>query len=167
MAFWRPLTRGLYSLTHRDIADRDAADEVAGFLDEATAAHIAAGLSPDQAQRAARRELGNTTVVLEDLRSSGWEHHVETTAADLRYGLRRLRSRPGFATVAILTLALGIGASTAVFSAAKPVLFESLPYPDARRLVSLWDHGTDGSRQPVTFGTLKSASDLGPSIHSR
>ena len=69
--------------------------------------------------------------------------------------MRRLRSNPGFAATVILTLSLGIGATTAVFSSAKPVLFERLPYPDARRIVTLWDAGPDRSRQPVTFGTFR------------
>ncbi|MGH9385310.1 MAG: permease prefix domain 1-containing protein [Vicinamibacterales bacterium] len=138
MAFWRPLRRGLYTLTHRDSTDRQVADEVAHYLDEATDAYVASGLTRDQARRAARLELGNPAVVREDVRSYGWENVVETAFADLRYGARRLRSSPGFAAIAVLTLALGIGASTAVFSAAKPILFDSLPYPEARRIMTIW-----------------------------
>ena len=155
MALWRPLTRGLYALTHRDVTDRDVADELRHYLDEATEAYIASGLTRDEAQRAARLELGNPAVVREEVRSSGWENVVETLVADLRYGARRLRRSPGFAAIVILTLSLGIGASTAVFSAAKPILFESLPYPDARRIVSIWDYGIDGSRALMTFGSFR------------
>ena len=74
---------------------------------------------------------------------------------DLRYGARMLWKNPGFTVVAALTLALGIGASTAIFSAVNPVLFESLPYPNADRLVMISDHGPDGARQDVTFGTFR------------
>jgi putative ABC transport system permease protein len=155
MAFWRPLTRGLYALTHGERADRDAADEVTHFLDQAEAEYIASGMTPEEAHRAARLAVGNPVVLREYLRTDRWEHLVETFAADLRYGVRRLRSSPGFAATAILTLSLGIGASTAVFSAAKPILFERLPYPDARRIVTISDRGTDGSHQPVTFGTFR------------
>jgi putative ABC transport system permease protein len=154
VAFWRPLARGLGALIHGKRADREAADEVAHFLEQAAAAHVAAGMTPEAARRAARLEVGNPTLLEEDLRTDRWEHAIETAVADLRHGVRRLRNSPGFTAVATLTLALGIGASTAVFSAAKPVLFESLPYPDASRIVTLWDVGLEDSRQPVTFGTF-------------
>jgi putative ABC transport system permease protein len=155
MAFWRPLTRGLYALSHRDITDRDVDDEMTHFLEEATAAHIAEGLTPEQARRAARLEFGNPSVVREDVRAGAWESIIETFLADLRYGVRRLRTNPGFATIVILILSLGIGASTAVFSAAKPILFDSLPYPDAHRIATIRDHGTDGSLVAVTFGSFR------------
>jgi len=74
---------------------------------------------------------------------------------DLRYGCRMLLKKPGFTLIAIFTLSLGIGASTAIFSAVNPILFESLPYPHASQLTMIWDHGADGSRQDVTFGTYR------------
>ena len=74
---------------------------------------------------------------------------------DLRYGCRMLLKRPGFTLTAIFTLSLGVGASTAIFSAVNPILFESLPYPEARQMMMLWDHGPDGARQEVTFGTYR------------
>ncbi len=74
---------------------------------------------------------------------------------DLRYGIRMLLKRPGFTLTAIFTLSLGVGASTAIFSAVNPILFESLPYPEARQMMMLWDHGPDGTRQEVTFGTYR------------
>lgn len=74
---------------------------------------------------------------------------------DLRYGTRMLLKRPGFTLTAIFTLSLGVGASTAIFSAVNPILFESLPYPQAREVMMMWDHGPDGTRQEVTFGTYR------------
>ena len=74
---------------------------------------------------------------------------------DLRYGSRMLLKRPGFTLAVIFTLSLGIGASTAIFSAVNPILFESLPYPEASQLVMMWDYGPDGTRQEVTFGTYR------------
>ena len=74
---------------------------------------------------------------------------------DLRYGSRMLLKRPGFTLTAIFTLSLGVGASTAIFSAVNSILFESLPYPEARQMMMMWDHGPDGTRQEVTFGTYR------------
>jgi predicted permease len=74
---------------------------------------------------------------------------------DLRYGLRMLLKKPGFTLIAVFTLALGIGASTAIFSAVNPILFEPLPYPHADRIAMIWDYGNDGARVHVTFGTYR------------
>ena len=155
MSLWRQLTRGLRVLTRRSAADRDVNDEVESYLHEATEALIAQGLSPEDARRAAQREIGNATRVREQVRDGGWEHLIETFAADLRYGARRLRARPGFALVATLPLALGIGASTAIFSAVNPVLLQPLPYPNPTRIVTIADTAGDGSRLDVTFGTYR------------
>jgi putative ABC transport system permease protein len=155
MAFWRQLTRGLRALTRPDAADRDIADELAHYLDEAAATFEHDGLPPEEARRAALRQLGSVTAARERVRSAGWENVVETLIADLRYAGRRLRRDPGFAAVAVLTLAIGIGASTAMFSVVKPILLEPLPYPHAWRLVMIWDTGRAGSRHDVTFGTYR------------
>ncbi|HWF84360.1 MAG TPA: ABC transporter permease [Vicinamibacterales bacterium] len=153
MSLWRQIIRGVHVLAHRSAADRDVADEVQHYLDETTAALIANGRSTEDARRAARMELGNATLVREEVRAQGWENAVATLLADLRYSARRLRDRPGFTTVNVLTLALGIGASTAIFSAVNPILFESLPYPDAGRIMMISDFGPEGTPQDVTFGT--------------
>jgi putative ABC transport system permease protein len=155
MSLWRHVTHGLRVLTHRTAADQDVADEVQHYLEESTAAFVASGLSPEDARRAARVELGNVTIVREQVRANGWENVIGTLLSDLRHGARRLRSHPGFATVSVLTLALGIGASTAIFSAVNPILFEPLPYPHAERVTMIWDHGVDGGRLEVTFGTYR------------
>jgi putative ABC transport system permease protein len=155
MSHWRRFTRGLRSLVRQDLADREVDAEVAHYFDEATAELIASGMSPADARRAARLQLGDVTAVREHVRASGWEAGLGTLIADLRYGARRLRRNPGFTAASIVTLALGIGASTAIFSAVNPILFESLPYPGAERIVTVWDFGAGGSRLEVTFGSYR------------
>ena len=130
-------------------------DEVQHYLDQATAAHVARGRSPQEARRAALLELGNTATVSEQVRRSGWENAVDTALTDLRYAARRLRSAPGFTAITLLTLALGVGASTAIFSAVKPILYEPLPYPGAERIAMLWEIRSDGARNDGTFGMYR------------
>ena len=99
------------------------------------------------------------------MREHGWEHVVDTTVADVRYGIRRLRRSPVFTVLGALTLALGIGASTAIFSAVNPVLFQPLPYPDAGRLMMIWDR-QNGTRMDVTFGTYRELIERSRSFES-
>ncbi len=104
------------------------------------------GLSPEHARDAARRAFGNPTLIKEQTREAwGWTT-LERSLQDLHYALRQLRRSPGFALAAILTLALGIGASTAIFSVADAVLLRPLPYPDPQRIMRVWEQAPDGHR---------------------
>ncbi|MGH7714276.1 MAG: permease prefix domain 1-containing protein, partial [Gemmatimonadaceae bacterium] len=152
MSLWRQLHRGLRALTNRRIADGELADEVRHYVEQATAAHVARGLSHVDAVRAARMELGGLTQVHEQLRSYGWENAVDNTWSDIRHAVRRLQAAPGFTLIAVLTLSLGIGATTAIFSAVSPILFEPLPYPDGNRIAMIWEIASDGERAEGTFG---------------
>jgi putative ABC transport system permease protein len=155
MWFWRRLTRGLRTLTNPAAADRDVVDEVQDYLEQATAAHLARGLSPDDARRAARQEFGSVTSAIQQVREYGWEHAVDTFWADLRYAAHRLRTAPAFTAITVLTLALGIGATTAIFSALKPILLEPLPYPEAHRITMIWEVRRDGLRADGTYGMYR------------
>ena len=164
MSLWRQVTHGLRGLFREEAMHRETDEEVAHYLDEAEAAQRARGLSADDARRAARLEVGNVTAVREQVRGSGWERFVTEFLTDLRYGLRRLAKNPGFAALSILTLALGIGASTAIFSAVNPILFRPLPYPDAGRIVSVWDQGAGGARIDITFASYRELTIRGRSL---
>ncbi len=164
MSLMRQLTRGLYSLTHGKAADRDIEEELRHFFDEAADELIHDGVSPDEARRRVRMTLGSPRVAHEEVRASGWENLVNTTLADARHSLRRLRQAPGFALLSVLTLAIGIGASTAIFSAVNPILFEPLPYRQPDRILSIWDRGVDGTRLDVTFGTYREVLERNRSL---
>jgi putative ABC transport system permease protein len=154
MALWRQLTCGVRRLVRSSNADDDAADEVEQYFADAVAAAKARGLSDHDAQAAARLEVGNVTAVREQVRSFGWENAVRTFWSDLRYAARQLRSHPGFTLVSVLTLAIGIGASTAIFSAVDPILFEPLPYPHGGRVMMIWNV-YQGARSELSFGTYQ------------
>jgi putative ABC transport system permease protein len=154
VAIWRALVRGVRALTHRRSTDQDLADEIQDYFDRSAAEHERSGLPPHAARRAALVAGGNVTVVHEQVRSSGWEDVVETFFADVRYSLRRLARARGFTFVAVLTLGLGIGAATVIFSAIHPILIEALPYPKADRLASLMDADVNGNPSAVAFGSF-------------
>ncbi|HEY3934900.1 MAG TPA: ABC transporter permease [Gemmatimonadales bacterium] len=153
MSLLRQLTRGLGVLVRRDRADRDVHDEVQHFLDQASADAMTRGASEAGARRSARLAFGAAVMIREEIRSHGWEDRLTTLVGDVRYAFRGMIRRPGFAIVAVLTLALGIGASTAIFSAVDPILFAPLPYPQAGRVVMLSDRNSGGGPIAVTYGT--------------
>lgn len=155
MSLWRQLSRGTRALTHSQATEREVADEVQQYLDDATADNIARGMTPDDARRAARVHLGSSAAVRDEVRASGWEHIVSTTLSDTRFALRQLAKNPSFAAIVIFILALGIGATTAIFSAINPILFAPLPYPGASRLVMVWE-GTAPRPHPL----FPTAADL-------
>jgi putative ABC transport system permease protein len=158
MSLWRQISRGLRVLTNRENADREIEDEVKDYLEHATAELEARGLSPENARRAARLEIGSTTHIRENVRSNGWEHLFEALVADLHYAVRQLLRNPGFALVSLITLALGIGASTAIFSAVNPILFQPLPYPQANRVMMVQEMRNNGSPVSVNFATFHGLS---------
>ena len=121
--------------------------------------NIRGGMTPEEALHAARRQFGNQTLLREVSREVWGFNALETLIRDLRYGVRALRKNPGFTLAAVLTLGLGIGATTAIFSALNPILFEPLPYPHAERIVSVWDFRAGGAPLQVTFGTFREVSE--------
>ena len=159
MAGWRQLLRGCRALFRRSEAERDIADEVQHYLDEAAAAHRARGLGDGEARRAARIEIGGVTGVNEQVRGYGWENGVRGLFGDLRYAARGLRAAPGFTVVTVITLALGIGATTAIFSAIYPILIQPLPYPDGHRIATIWELSADGQRMDGSYGMFHAMAE--------
>jgi predicted permease len=127
----------LRSLFRRKAVETELEDELRFHLDCQIEKHLRAGFSAAEARRRARLELGGFEQMKEECRDARGVILVETTLQDFRYGLRQLRRSPAFTLVAVLTLGIGIGANTAVFSVLNCVLFEPLPYPKAGELVEL------------------------------
>ncbi len=128
--------RGLF---RRRQQDEDLNAELRAHLEMLTEENIRRGMSPAEARHAARREFGGVEQAKMLYREQHSIQLIDSLLQDLRFALRGLRNRPGFALVAILTLALGIGSTTAVFSVVDRILFRSLPYPHDDRLVSFGD----------------------------
>ena len=117
----------------------ELSEEIREHLEEKIEELVACGVSRKEAAAAARREFGNVTLIAEDSHKVWRWPSVEEFLTDVRYGLRMLGKNPSFTAIAILTLALGIGANTAIFSVVNVVLLQRLPYPDADGLVMVWE----------------------------
>src|SRR5438132_13613963 len=126
----------------RDLEFHSEIEEHVRFLTER---YRRQGLTAEAAMLAARRQFGNTTLLEEDRRNMQMFPAIESLRADLTYALRMLRKNRGFAAAAVVTLALGIGANTAIFSVCNAVLFKPLPYAEPNRLVTLWERQRDGA----------------------
>ena len=119
-------------------------EDIRQHIEIETQDNIDRGMMPEEARRAAFLKFGNPTLVQEDTRAVWNPIWLEQLLQDLRYGWRMLRRSPGFTAVVIITLYLGIGLNTAVFSVIRAALLRPLPYPNAERLVWVSDHNKSG-----------------------
>ena len=125
----------LRNLFARSEVDRDLREEIESYIDLLTAEKIRMGMTPEDAARQARIEAGGASNLTEEVREQRSGAFLETTIQDLKYGVRLLRRSPGFAVLAVLTIGLGIGANSAIFSVINGVVRKPLGYPEPERLM--------------------------------
>ena len=124
-------------LLRRSDLDRELEEEIRIHLEMETEENIQAGMPPKEARQAARRAFGNVTLVKENTREVWVFLPLESFWQDLRYGVRMLRRNPGFTAIVVLTLAVAIGANSAIFSVVNAVLLRPLPFRDPDRLMMI------------------------------
>ena len=147
-------------------AEQELDEELQAYLESAIEAKVRAGMTPEDARRAARVELGSIEAVKEQTRDVGWETTVEHAWRDVRYAARTLRKSPAFAAVVVLTLTLGIGANTAIFSAVNAIMLRALPAERPDELISLTALYPDG-REPFSYAAYRSIAADGRTSRRR
>ncbi len=140
MRWMKKSSHRIRSLFRRGVVEQELDQELRFHVERQITENIAAGMAPEAARRAAMREFGGVEKVKEECRDERRVNRFETLSADLRYGLRTLRRSPGFAVLSVLTLALGIGANTAVFSMVNALLLHPYKFHNLDRLVRVWEY---------------------------
>jgi hypothetical protein len=130
--------RGRTGWSDQSAMESEIEDEVRMHIQERADDLERGGMSPDEAKRRAQIEFGSRERFKEEIRETQAGYRFEHFRADVRFGARMLRKAPGFAAIAVLTLALGIGATTAVFSVVNTILIKPLPYATPDRIAMMW-----------------------------
>jgi putative ABC transport system permease protein len=137
MSIFRNFAMGVRNLFQRSRAEADVDDEVRGFVEERIADKMRSGMTREEALRETRLEVGSAEGIKESVQDVGWEQRIESLSQDTRFGLRMLRKAPALTAIAVLTLALGVGANSAMFGIVYGLLYRPLPFVEADRIAAV------------------------------
>ncbi len=152
----KPMIRlWLRKLFHVKQFDRELDSELRFHVEAQIETNVRAGMPPEAARQAALREFGGVELAKEECRDERGTRWLEDVWQDVHFGLRMLRKSPGFTAVAILTLALGIGANTAIFSVVEGVVLAPLPYSQPDRLVMVWESNPRFPRVFISYPNFR------------